>query len=318
MQVTDIVRVVRSVGLIRTALFAAVLSVQPPNADDDGTNGEPTITIAYLDLEKASLLGGPKWYEAFKRVPTVRHVSHPDVQTGAEEYCYTEVLASDGGPVHLQSLNMDAEDGPAAEAADAPSTIGTIVYLNHSNNMGVIHRDENSFVAVTASGVPIHEPFSDLFSATVYVDSQPADPLESEAGRIASEAGFPMPIVAAAIERKGLGQQTNQEGDKQIPWAQLTEEERDAVVFPTWDGIVTRSGKTEADLKADHDAIRQQEEEEAAQKEKENDPPPSTPESIAAQNEHDRVTGNVNEANQTPAEAVAAEQQQQDEGTAQQ
>jgi hypothetical protein len=127
-----------------------------------------------MDPEGVAMLGGPDWHKAYKRVTGVRHVSHNDVQQGKTDICYTEVLPADGGPVHLQGLNMDAEDGPAAEAGAAPDTIGTIVYINHNNDLGVLHVDDGKFVAVEGrEGVPVHEPFSDLFSAQVYVDAQP-------------------------------------------------------------------------------------------------------------------------------------------------
>lgn len=170
-QVTDTVRVVHSTGLVRTAFFATVLSVQPPHVDDDGTNGEPTITIGFIDKDLKHMLGSGRWELAYKRIPTVRHVSHDEVQDLATEYCYTEVLPSDGSPVHLQGLNMDDLENPPAEAAEAPDTLDTIVYINHNNGLQVIHTGENQFTVPFNNG--LHQ-FSNLFSATVFVDAQPA------------------------------------------------------------------------------------------------------------------------------------------------
>lgn len=172
MQITDTVRVVRTSGLLRSILFATVLSVQQPQAEELGTNGEPTITIGFIDSEGVKHLGGPAWHNAYKRVTGVRHVSHIEAQEGKAEYCYTEVLPTDGGSIHLQRLNMDAEDGPAAEAEEAISTVGTIVYINHSNGVEVFHQDDDLF-AVNYGG-ELHK-FSDLFSAKTFVDAKPKE-----------------------------------------------------------------------------------------------------------------------------------------------
>lgn len=173
-QVTDTVRVVHSTGLARIAFLATVLSVQPSQADDDGTNGEPTITIGFLDPKMVSLIGGPDWHKAFKRIPTVRHVSHADAQKCASEYCYVDHIP---GEDIADDLNMDDLELPPARVKKTVSTIGTIVYINHNNGIEVKHEDDGLY-GVTINDV--HSTFSDLFSAQTYVDAQPK-PEESAA-----------------------------------------------------------------------------------------------------------------------------------------
>lgn len=173
MQVTDTVRVIRSTPAERLAFFAAVLSIQPSNPDHDGTNGEPSITIGFIDPEKKAMLGSADWHKAFTRITEVRHVSHDAVQNCATEFCYTEVLPSDGGPVHIQGLEMEDLSNPPAEAADAPDTTGTVVYRNNSNGFLVGHLSKDTYVVCGSDGVAISETFSDLFSAKTYVDAQP-------------------------------------------------------------------------------------------------------------------------------------------------
>jgi hypothetical protein len=316
MQVTDTVRVVRTAGPARTAFFATVLSVQPPHPDDDGTNGEPTITIGFLDPEKTALLGGPKWHEAFTRIPTVRHISHAQAQVGAVEFCYVEALNNDGGSVHLQRLNMEDINEPAAEADEAPSTIGKVVYYNASNDLAVIHADEGKYVVVSGDngGVPVHEPFSDLFSAKVYVDAQPsginqmlADNPGAEIHPVAGAriSGSPQHLVDAQVERERAAKEAEDAAENHTDAPLRTVEIGE---YPDDFNIAERFSVKVNGIEVERFVTR--EEAQAYIDKMDSNPPQITPEAITAQNEHDRATGNVNEADQTPAEAVAAEQPQ--------
>jgi hypothetical protein len=175
MQVTDTVRAVHTAGAIRRAFFATVLSVQPSLPDDIGTNGEPTITIGFLDPAMLHMVGGVGFGNAFRRITTVRHVSHDEVQTSAAEYCWTDLLPNDGGIIVIASLNMDDLNEPAAQPSEPEDTIGTIVYINHNNDLEVFHGGENMF-RVHFEGEDFD--FSDLFSAKVFVDAKPAASIE--------------------------------------------------------------------------------------------------------------------------------------------
>jgi|GEM_PF-6349058 len=211
-QVTDTVRAVHTHPVTgRRAFFATVLSVQPKVDGDNGTNGEPTITIAFIDHTKLSMLGSADWHKAFVRIPTVRHVSHDEAQQCATEYCWTDHIPSDE---LAHGLNMYDLSAPAAKAEQAQDTVGTIVYVNHKNGLDVFHGGEGMFRVHFAGE---DHDFSDPFSAQVFVDAQPS----------------PEPVA-------------------RTPWAQLTEAERDAATYPTWDGVITRSGKTQVELDVEH------------------------------------------------------------------
>lgn len=191
-QVFETVRVVRSTPLARTVLFATVLSVQPSLDEDNGSKGEPTITIGIVGPDKK-----------LTQQTTVRHVSHDEVQTGATEWCWTDVLGTDGGPIHLQGLNMKDLDEPVAEADEPVSTIGTIVYINHSNGLDVFHGGENMF-RVHFNGQD-HD-FSDLFSAKVFVDAQEKPEPKSTGDQTGPGIGS-LASIAAAFKAK-LAQET--------------------------------------------------------------------------------------------------------------
>lgn len=175
MQVNDTVRAVHTAGAIRRAFFATVLSVQPTLPEDIGTNGEPTVTLGFLDPTLLHMVGGIEFHKAFRRQTTVRHVSHDEVQQAATEYCWTDVLPNDGGHIILPNLNMSNIDAPAAVAAEPESTIGTIVYINHKNGLEVFQGSETKFLVDNHGEAHV---FSDLFSAQAFVNAQPAPSIE--------------------------------------------------------------------------------------------------------------------------------------------
>jgi hypothetical protein len=216
MQVNDTVRAVHTnpVTRVRRAFFATVLSIQPSVPEDDGTNGEPTVTLGILTTKN----GVPE----FNRHPTVRHVSHDEVQMCATEYCYVEVLPSDGSPVHLQRLNMDNVDVAPLDALEAPDTVGTVIYTNPNNGLEVIHAEEDLFTVYFESE---DHRFTDAFSAKTFVDAKPAptgaagiqqmladnpgwDHTGVSTGRI---SGSPMHLVAARIAKEQAAKQKEKE-----------------------------------------------------------------------------------------------------------
>lgn len=157
-RVLDTVRYVHTMPMLgRVVGFGYVMSVQPSHELDNGTNGEPTITLGILN-DAGQLV----------RVPTVRHVSHDEVQECAVEWCWTDLLGREGDVECLTSLNMNPTKAPA-KSAPAPNTIGTVVYTNNVNGLEVFHSRAAGLV-VSHSG-DIHY-FGDLFSAKTYVDAQ--------------------------------------------------------------------------------------------------------------------------------------------------
>jgi hypothetical protein len=184
MQVTDTVRAVHTTLLGRTFFFATVLSIQQSTADDDGTNGEPTITIGFLDPTQKNLLGGADWQKAYKRITTVRHVSHDEVQQCVTEYCWEAVLPGDGTGFELDSLEMDETLPPVVAKAPA-DTVGTIVYINHNNGLEVFHKGEGAYTTEYGGEVFL---FADKFSAETFVNAKPPAPLLKSSG-IDGDAG---------------------------------------------------------------------------------------------------------------------------------
>jgi hypothetical protein len=170
-QHADVVRIVRTLNGRRDAFFGIVIAVAAQLPENLGTQGEPTITAAVLDplATDKDKLGKVDWYLALTRITGLRHLSHDDVQSGRESIGYVEVIPNDGGPIHLQGLNMDDLSKPAAEAAEPEDTVGTIVYINHNNGLEVFHGGENMF-RVHFDGED-HD-FTDLFSAKTFVDAK--------------------------------------------------------------------------------------------------------------------------------------------------
>lgn len=179
MQVNDTVRAVHTApGLPRRAFFGTVLSVQPSIPGETGTNGEPSITLGFVDPKMLNLVGTPEFHKAYRRQTTVRHASHDEVQQGATEFCWTDVLPSDGGPIALAGLNMQDLSAPAADAAEAPSTIGTMVY--EYDGIEAWHKDKDLYLVDWRDEI---FTFTDLFSAQMFVDAKSRQQNAEIAGR---------------------------------------------------------------------------------------------------------------------------------------
>lgn len=113
-----IVRVVTSLGSgIPHALFAHVLTVAPIEDANLGANGEPTISVAYLDDPNRAVLGKVDWHQEFARATAVRHFSHPDVLKRLTSICWVDVVDDSGGPLTLAALPRELFFDPTADNA---------------------------------------------------------------------------------------------------------------------------------------------------------------------------------------------------------
>lgn len=79
----SIVRVVTGFGAgTNRYAYAFVLGVSPKVDGTLGTNGEPSLTVAFPDPRMAGSLGTINWHLGFRRTAAVPHISHPDAKAG--------------------------------------------------------------------------------------------------------------------------------------------------------------------------------------------------------------------------------------------
>ena len=201
---SDVVRIVRTLNGRRDAFFGIVIAVAQSTPENLGTQNEPTITAAALDplSTNTAQLGRIDWHQALTRFTGLRHLSHPDVQSGVESMSYVEVVPSGGEAIDLPALNMDDLDEPAMETADPEDTTGNTVYRDQNVGLEVVHQGEGQYTVDYQKNT--HQ-FSDRLSAETFAKAQVApvgqkmDPLvpkgtelsqsDAASGRMQMDAG---------------------------------------------------------------------------------------------------------------------------------
>lgn len=111
-------------------IFAQVLGINITPEEDQGSDGEPMLTLAYLDIKDDRKLSGPDWHEQFQRRSGVRHGSHEKVASGAEGIYWVEPLpTAEEAAAELDRFNalLAATQTPAA-SIEEPS------YLDHKED----------------------------------------------------------------------------------------------------------------------------------------------------------------------------------------
>jgi hypothetical protein len=338
-QHADMVRIVRTLNGRRDSFFGIVIAVAVQLPENLGTQGEPTITAAVLDplATNKAKLGNVDWYLALTRITGLRHLSHADVQSGRESIAYVEVIPNDGGPIHLQGLNMDDLSKPAAEAAEPESTVGTIVYINHNNGLEVFHGGDNMF-RVHFDGED-HD-FTNLFSAQVFVDAQapsvgqnmaPLTPkgtdisqADSMDKRIALDKDRMSDPARLEAAKDKLAERVPSVGADSVPLStvdnhhekeELTPEPRGKSLSEIAEEMREKAYMgNNSQFKLDQDKSLRVASQDQIDKLKLDNVPSGHPEelnqaAIDAQNDHDRSTGNVDDFGRTPAESVEREKQ---------
>jgi hypothetical protein len=101
-------------GLAR-AVYALVLNVSAPNPDagDLGENGEPTLTIAFIDGADVRKLGSVDWHSGLTRQFGVRHASNADVKQAKTGVCWLDVLAAPDDGIDVKTIFTDTEAEPS-------------------------------------------------------------------------------------------------------------------------------------------------------------------------------------------------------------
>ena len=168
---SDVVRIVRTLNGRRDAFFGIVIAIAPSTPENLGTQNEPTITAAALDplATNTAQLGRIDWHQALTRFTGLRHISHADVQSGAESLAYIDVVPSGGEAIDLPDLNMDDLDEPAIETADPEDTTGNTVYRDPNNGLEVVHQGKDQY---TVEYNKETVTFSDQYSAQFFAKAQ--------------------------------------------------------------------------------------------------------------------------------------------------
>lgn len=115
----SLVRVVRAFGAGKSVeLYAIVLTVAPSLPELVGSDGEPTITIAYANPKaNPNILGSGNWHTAFDRVSNVAPASHAEVKSGARGIYWVDVLPDPGTAIAADSFataNLPQIEGKAS------------------------------------------------------------------------------------------------------------------------------------------------------------------------------------------------------------
>lgn len=143
-KVGDVVRlIIATAGKVRAALGivtgvgSAVLNAPV------GENGEPLVTVVYLDSLNNRTLSSASWAAAFRRVGPVHHVTSPAVESGV---AYTDILPMDAsGAMSLDALELP--DMTAAAAAE--------IQRKEANGVGrgPVPDKDIAFQTATATGI---------------------------------------------------------------------------------------------------------------------------------------------------------------------
>lgn len=108
------VRAITSIGTgVPRAVFATVLSVSPILPENLGTDGEPTISLFFLDPTDFSpaALGKVDWHGELDRHVNVHHASHPEVVNKLVSLCWVDVLPAPEDGAFLPRLWNNDPDG---------------------------------------------------------------------------------------------------------------------------------------------------------------------------------------------------------------
>lgn len=138
-----VVVTIQSAGTVRAAL-ATVLSVgsRMPNAPV-GENGEPLLTVAYIDSTDSKTLTSASWFNAFKRVGPVHHESSPAAEAGVT---YGAIIPMDvSGGIDVPAVTLPDVAAAAAAEIQRKQAMGV--------GQGPVADKDIAFQTATASGV---------------------------------------------------------------------------------------------------------------------------------------------------------------------
>jgi hypothetical protein len=93
----DIVRLVKAFGSDTATVHAGfVLSVHPVTRENKGENGEPVLTVAFLDPKApVQVIGSSNWHQAFQRISGVPHYSNIEARAGKHGIFWVDFVDGD-------------------------------------------------------------------------------------------------------------------------------------------------------------------------------------------------------------------------------
>lgn len=201
----ELVRVATTIGGgAARIVYAIVLHTIPGELDTVGSNGEPVVSVAYMEsglgLEKT--LGGPEWYKALHRESGVPHASSQAVQEGKRSVYWTDLLPVAGFAGSVGELKE-----AAAPTGVQPS--GLVLYSDDRTGQSVQTDGQGAFKIVRADGTNVvagDAPsgrsavirFSSIQAAKDYISEQPTpvippDKTSELAPGVTTEEGFTLP-----------------------------------------------------------------------------------------------------------------------------
>lgn len=317
--------VVTQSGGKRVALIGHIIAVASITPENLGTNGEPTITALVLNPTTANLaqLGRHDWHNALSRFTGLQHYSHPDVVSGRHTNCYIDTMPAENIGY---GLNLDNLDEPVREPVETYPGNEATHYQNgdmHVIKAGevfhVVHAPSGSKYKGEGKDEPITETtaphgFGSLEEAKAFVDDaaekitlhnlsplapnslglsqhEAAQQQEMAQGGAVAGSGGTQSFTSQVVHTSPIGCTV-----QTLPTGAFTVHAPDGTMMTT----ETDGGPQTMVFPTKETAIEFAETWGPA-------PAQISDEEIAKQNEHDRATGNVNEAGRTPAEQVAHE-----------
>lgn len=116
------VRIVTSIATgVPRALYAVCLSVSPILAENLGTDGEPTLSLAFMDDPNYQKLGSADWHGELSRHVGVRHASHSDVELGKVSLFWVDVLPKADRAIDIGSIDEGISEEVLWKLAPAPA-----------------------------------------------------------------------------------------------------------------------------------------------------------------------------------------------------
>jgi hypothetical protein len=202
----DTVRVVRSGDPTFRPFLATVLNVQHSHEEDDGANGEPTISIGFFDPDKAHLAGGADWHKGYRRIMGVRHQTHPEVVKGMHDYAYLDSIDAAKGTTAAIDEPQDDETRELSDAEQRALSESQPAALNPAIPGGDTTQNEASGpVRLEPSGDAATNPYAKTLQTVDLADDdeEEDEPQDDEVNDAAAQPADDGTRVAPAGESVG-------------------------------------------------------------------------------------------------------------------
>jgi hypothetical protein len=135
--------VIHTAGGVRAALATVTGVGGPRTGAPVGENGEPLLTVVYLDSLNNRMLSSASWAQAFTRASPVHHASSPAAEPGV---VYTDIIPMDAsGAISLDAIELPDTSAAAAAEVQRKEAMGV--------GRGPVPDKDIAFQTATASGV---------------------------------------------------------------------------------------------------------------------------------------------------------------------